>query len=164
LKRIKFLRETLNELDVVKIKRADLFLKLMDLTKELDGPNLLMDTILVSKDQLLEQLEALKVAWASEFTDSIEFSKDEVERWLFRYINKYDDIDDTLHQLSIELRGMENELFEIKTKHKIMVAPMREYIKEWLREALVNMTEIDKHEVVTTIIPLLAQQLPTKEA
>jgi hypothetical protein len=72
----------LSELDVVKIKRGDLFLKLVDLTKELDGPNLLMDTILMSKEKLLEQLEVLKVAWASEFTDSIEFSEDEVERWL----------------------------------------------------------------------------------
>jgi hypothetical protein len=29
----------------------------------------------MSKEKLLDQLEALKVAWASEFTDSIEFSK-----------------------------------------------------------------------------------------
>jgi hypothetical protein len=74
LKRIKSLREMLNELDVVKSKRGDLFLKLVDLTKELDDPNLLMDTILLSKEKLLDQLEALKVAWVSEFTDSIEFS------------------------------------------------------------------------------------------
>jgi hypothetical protein len=82
LKRIKSLREMINELDVVKSKRGDLFLKLVDLTKELDDPNLLMDTILLSKEKLLEQLEVLKVAWASEFTDSIEFSEDEIERWL----------------------------------------------------------------------------------
>jgi hypothetical protein len=50
--------------------------------KEHDGPNLLMDTILMSKNQLLDQLEALKVAWVSEFTDSIELSEDEIERWL----------------------------------------------------------------------------------
>jgi len=67
----------------MKIKRGDLFLKLVDLTKELNGPNLLMDNILVSKEKLLEQLKALKVAWASEFIGSIEFSKDEVERCLF---------------------------------------------------------------------------------
>jgi hypothetical protein len=60
-----------NELDVVKLKRGDLFLKLVDLTKELNEPNLLMYTMLMSKEKLLEQLEALKVAWASEFTDSI---------------------------------------------------------------------------------------------
>jgi hypothetical protein len=162
LKIIKSLREMLNELDVVKIKRGDLFLKLVDLTKELDNPNLLMDTILMSKEKLLDQLEALKVAWASEFTDSIEFSEDEVERWLVRYINKNDDIEDTLHQLSIDLREMENELFEIKTKHEIMVAPMREYIEEWLRKYLVKITETDQHEVVTMVMPPPTQQPPTK--
>jgi hypothetical protein len=32
----------LNELDAVKIKRGDIFLNLVDLTKELDDQNLLM--------------------------------------------------------------------------------------------------------------------------
>jgi hypothetical protein len=56
----------------------------------------------------------------SEFSDSNEFSKEEVERWLVRYINKNDDIEDMLHQLSIDLIEMENELFEIKT-NKILI-------------------------------------------
>jgi hypothetical protein len=103
LKRIKTLREILSELDVVKIKRGDLLLQLVDLTKELDGSNLLIDTILMSKEKLLEQLEVLKVAWESEFSDSIEFSEDEVEGWLVRYNNKNDDIEDMLHQLRIDL-------------------------------------------------------------
>jgi len=34
----------------------------------------------------------------------------------------------------------------------------------WLREALVNMTETDKNEVITTIIQPPAQQPPTKES
>jgi hypothetical protein len=71
LKIIKSLKEMFNELDVVKLKRGEFFLKLVDLTKELNEPNLLMYTMLMSKEKLLEQLEALKVAWASEFTNSI---------------------------------------------------------------------------------------------
>jgi hypothetical protein len=59
---------------------------------------------------------------------------------------------------------MENELFEIKTKHEIMVAPMREYIEEWLRKSLIKITETDQHEVVTTIMPPPTQQPSTKEA
>ena len=70
----------LSEFDALKIKRGDLFLKLVDLTKELDGPNLLMDTILMSMEQLLEQLEALKVAWESEISDLVEFYGEEVEK------------------------------------------------------------------------------------
>jgi hypothetical protein len=67
--------------------------------------------------------------------------------------------------LSIDLREMENELFEIKTKHEIMVSPMREYIEEWLTKALVKITKTDQHEVVTVVMPPPAQQQPsTKDA
>jgi len=53
LKRKKKLREMINELDVVKSKRGDLFFKLVNLKKELDDPILLLDTILLSKNKLL---------------------------------------------------------------------------------------------------------------
>jgi hypothetical protein len=65
-----------------------------------------------------------------------------------------------LHQLSIELREINNEIFEIKTKHEIIVASMREYIEEWLRRALVKITETNQHEVVTSVMPPLTQQQP----
>jgi hypothetical protein len=80
-----------------------------------------MDTMLMSKEKLLEQIQALKVAWESEFSDSVDFYEEEVERWLVRYIHKNDDIEDMFHQLSIDLREMENESFEIKTNHETLV-------------------------------------------
>ena len=48
-----------------------------------------------------------------------------------------------LHQLSIDWREIENELFEIKTKSEIMIASMREYIEEWLRKYFVKITDTD---------------------
>jgi hypothetical protein len=62
LKIIKCLREMLSECDVINTKRGVVFLKLVDLTKELDITHLIMDTMLLSKEQLQEQLEAIKVA------------------------------------------------------------------------------------------------------
>jgi len=53
------------------------------------------------------------------------FSEEEVEKWLVRYINKIDEVDDTLHQSEIDLREFKNQLFEIKTRHEITVAPLR---------------------------------------
>jgi len=53
LKRINCLQEMLSECDVINTKRDDLFLKLVDLTKEL--------SILLSKEKLQEQLHALKI-------------------------------------------------------------------------------------------------------
>jgi hypothetical protein len=64
----------------------------------------------------------------SEFTYSIEFFEEEIEKWLIRYININDEVDDMLHQLGMDLREMQNKLFKINTKNEIKMAPMREYI------------------------------------
>jgi len=61
----------INELDALKNKRGDLFFKLVDLTNELDVPSLLMDTMLSSKEKLLDQLSVLKVSWVNKFIESI---------------------------------------------------------------------------------------------
>jgi hypothetical protein len=102
-----------------------------------------MDTILLSWEQLIDQLEALKISWANEFSDSIEFFEDEIESWLFWYVNKKKDIEDTIHQLILDLKELENKLFETNTKHEIMFAPMREYIEQWLTNYLVKIIETD---------------------
>jgi hypothetical protein len=100
----------------------------------------------------------LKVSWASEFNDLIENSEEEVEMWLVWYVNKNEDIEDTLHQLSLDLREMENELFETKTKNEITVDPTREYIEHWLRKSLVKIIETYQQETNNTIIPPPSQQ------
>jgi hypothetical protein len=72
LKRIKNLREMISELYALKNKRGELFFNIVDLTKELDGLGLLMDTMLSSKETLIEQFNLLKISWANEFIETIE--------------------------------------------------------------------------------------------
>jgi hypothetical protein len=60
---------------------------------------------------------------------------------LVQYINRNDEVDDTLHQSEMDMREFENELFEITTKHEIIVPPLREYIEEWLKTTLIKITE-----------------------
>ena len=91
-----------------------------------------MDTILSSKEQLLDQLNVLKLAWENKFIEIIELSEEDVERWLIRYININDEVYDTLHQLGMYLREMENELFEIKTKHEIIIIAQNSTIMHFL--------------------------------
>jgi len=55
---------------------------------------------------------------------------------------------------------MENELFDKKTKQEIMIAPMRDYIEEWLRKDLVKIIETYQHEAVAMVIPPPTQQQP----
>jgi uncharacterized coiled-coil DUF342 family protein len=78
---------------------------------------------------LLDQLSVLKFAWENEFIETIEFFEEEVERWLVRYININDEVDDTLHQLDMDLREMDDELFEIKRRHENTMALMRNILK-----------------------------------
>jgi len=74
------------------------------------------------------QLNSFKVVWENEFIETIEFSEEEVEKWLVQYINRNDKVYDTLHELEMDLKEFENQLFEIKTKHEITVASLKGYI------------------------------------
>jgi hypothetical protein len=58
---------------------------------------MIMDSILLSRDQLKENMDALKFSRASEFNDLTAYSEEEVEKWLIDYVNKNEDIEDTLH-------------------------------------------------------------------
>jgi hypothetical protein len=58
---------------------------------------------------------------------------------------------------------MENDLFEIKTKHEIRVAQMREYIEGWLRKYPMKIIKIDQQEAITIVLPPPSQQPSTKE-
>ena len=108
------------------------------------------------------QLSALKVTQADEFTINIEFFEDEVEKWLVQYINKNNEVDDTLHQQEIDLREFEIRLFENKTKHGIIVPPLREYIEKWLKKALIRITELENQEAITMVVPYQPQHIPLK--
>jgi hypothetical protein len=70
---------------------------------------------------------------------------------------------DTFHQLSLDIKELENELFETKTKHEIMVSSMREYIEQWLRKDLVKTTKMDQQKVVNTVMPPPSQQYLIKD-
>jgi hypothetical protein len=48
------------------------------------------------------------------------------------YSVQNEEIDQALRNLSIDLRELENELFNIKIWDETNVAPMRSYIEEWL--------------------------------
>jgi hypothetical protein len=53
----------INQIDILRNKKSNLLLKFVNLTRELNGPNLLMDTMILNKESLTGQLNALKFAW-----------------------------------------------------------------------------------------------------
>jgi hypothetical protein len=102
LKRSKSLKEILEECDVVSKKRSELYLKLIEL--ELDGltegvedSHLIMNSILLSQKQMEEKLHSLKIPSAKKFNNLTKYLEAAVESWLVHYVNKNDDIEETLH-------------------------------------------------------------------
>jgi hypothetical protein len=53
----------------------------------------------------------------------------------------------------MDMREFENELFEIKITHDIIVAPLRKSIEEWLKKALIRITERENKEKNATVMP-----------
>jgi hypothetical protein len=93
--------------DTISVKRGESYLKLIELdlagtTREVEDPKFILNSILMSKEQFKEKLELLKSASAERFNSLTKYSELEVESWLVSYVNKNEDIEDTLHQLSID--------------------------------------------------------------
>jgi hypothetical protein len=151
------------ECDTISVKRGELYLKLIELDLagsigDVDDPCLILNSILMSKEQFEEKLDSLKTATAEKFNNLTEYSETKVESWLVSYVNKNEDIEDTLHQLSMDFKDLENLLFDIKVRQEIIVAPMRDYIENWLKKALTKIIEPDQEEAVVT-----GQGIPMKE-
>jgi len=60
----------------------------------------------------------------------IEYTENDIDDWLVEYANRNEDIETTLQNISIDYKKYENELFIIKVKLEVTVAPLREHIEE----------------------------------
>jgi hypothetical protein len=64
------------------------------------------------------------------------------------YVNKNKDIEIILQQLSIDYREFESAMLDIRIKQEVIVAPMCEYIENWLKLALIKITKDDQTEAI----------------
>jgi hypothetical protein len=64
--------------DSLEERKSALFLKNLDIIKELEGPLLIKDSMLLNKDQVEEELSVLRVAWGTKFDDLTNFPKEEL--------------------------------------------------------------------------------------
>jgi len=63
-----------------------------------------------------EKLDSLKITSDENLNNLIEYSKIEVESWLVSYVNKNEDIEDTLHQILMDFKYLKKLLFDIKER------------------------------------------------
>jgi hypothetical protein len=70
------------------------------------------------------------------FYNILQFDQAHVHDWLVKYAVQNEEIHQALSNLSIDFQELENEVFNIKIRNEINVAPMRSYIEEWVERQL----------------------------
>ena len=105
----------------------------------------------MTKQQFDEQVEILNGLSAEKFYGIIEYNEEEIDNWMVYYSLKNQDIEEEIHGISHDLRDLEGELFHIKFRHEINVAPMKNYIEYWFKKAIDRLTKESQETTVETV-------------
>nr|KUM50079.1 hypothetical protein ABT39_MTgene3307 [Picea glauca]QHR88587.1 hypothetical protein Q903MT_gene2601 [Picea sitchensis] len=65
-----------------------IFLKVVNIIKELEGPSLIKDSMLLSRDQIEVEISNLRNSWGTQFDDLAGFPDDEIRNWLVDFVNE----------------------------------------------------------------------------
>jgi hypothetical protein len=138
------------------VKREELFKRLTEIdlagsTDEVQDPKLILNSMFMTRKQFDEQVEILKGLSTEKFYGIIEYNEEEIDNWLVDYSMKNQDIEEAIHGISHDLRDLEGELFNIKIRHEINVAPMKNYIEDWFKKAIDKLTKEGQETTVETV-------------
>jgi hypothetical protein len=121
-------------------------------TNEVQDPKLILNSMFLTKKQFDEQVEIFKGLSTEIFYGILEYNEEEINNWLVDYSVKNQDIEEEIHDIYLELRELECELFNIKIMHEINVAPMKNYIEDWFKMAVEKLTKEGKEKI--EIVPI----------
>jgi hypothetical protein len=119
-------------------------------TNKVQDPKLILNSLFLTKQQFDEKVDIFKGLSIENFYGIIEYDDDSIDNWLVDYSVKNQDIEEALHGISIDLRDLEGELFDIKSWHEINVKPMKIYIEEWCKKFIDKMTN-EGEETIETV-------------
>jgi hypothetical protein len=105
----------------------------------------------MSKKQFDEHVEILKGLSTEKFDSVIEYGKEEIDNWLIDYSIKNQDIEESIHGISHDLRDLEGELFNIRIRHEINVVPMKKYIEYWFKKEIDKLTKEGQETTIGTV-------------
>jgi len=123
MERINVLKGLITQLTDLSRRKNEAYLKILDLdivgtTIEVSNPKYLSKSMLVTQQDFEDQIEELKGTLAEKFDNMMEFTHDGIDSWLAEYTNKNEDIENILQNLFVDLREIENELFNVKINKK----------------------------------------------
>jgi hypothetical protein len=163
IEKIKNLRDIVQTCSEVITKREELFKRLTEIdlagsTGEVQDPKLIFNSMFMTKQQFDEHVEILKGLSAEKFNSVIEYGEEEIDNWLIDYSIKNQDIEESIHGISHDLRNLEGELFNIKIRHEINVAPMKNYIEDWFKRAIDKLTKEGQETTVGTVLETVSEE------
>jgi hypothetical protein len=92
-------------------------------TNEVQYPNLIVNSFPLTNKSFDKQVDIFKVLSLENIYNILEYVEDVVDHWLVDYSVQNEEIDQALCNLSINLRELEKELFNIKSGMKLMWPP-----------------------------------------
>jgi hypothetical protein len=101
------------------LEKEELFTNLIQIdlagsTNEFQDPNLILKSLSMTKESFDEQLDILKGLSFEKFYDILEYHVDELESWVLDYSTHNEEIEQSLHSISMDLRKLENNIFDIE--------------------------------------------------
>jgi hypothetical protein len=108
----------------------------LEIFKELEGPQLLRNSRIITKEKLDKELVVVNTLWAEEFDNLIEFPKDEIKCCFFTFVNDNEDHMSLIDQIHSEFKGIEEDILSLRVKKDITIQLMKEFIEEWLNTLL----------------------------
>jgi hypothetical protein len=155
IERINVLKGIIAQLIDLSGRENEAYLKILDLdiagtTIEVSEPKYLSNSMLMTGHDFEEKIERLKRTSTKKFDNMIEFTHDDIDNWLVKYTNKNEDIENVLQNLSIILREIEKELFNINIKQEVTIAHLRDFIQEWMNTSIAKISEIPAEVVMTS--------------
>jgi hypothetical protein len=79
----------------------------------------------VTKEAFKEQVDILKGLSFEKFYSILEHHLDEHKRWVLDYASHNEEIEQTLHSVSMDLRKLENDLYDIEIRDETYIVPMK---------------------------------------
>jgi hypothetical protein len=120
-------------------------------TDEVQDPKLIINSMFMTKQQFDEQVEILEGLSTEKFYGILEYNEEEIYNWMVDYFVKNQDIDEEIHGISHELRDLEAKFFNIKIRHEINVALMKNYIEDWFKKEIDKLTKEGQETIVETV-------------
>jgi hypothetical protein len=113
-------------------RRGDAILKAFDAIKEMQGPQLFINSTMITKEELDSHLVAMKTSLVVDFDNLVEFPEGELKQCLVTFVNDNENHLLAIEQLQLEHKEINEHIFALQFKQEITIPPIKNHIDNWV--------------------------------